>query len=61
MATSAVCCAGACCCEILCLPFSAFGVAAKNYSKIGYVFFQLFWILIGLGTLYAGTWFIGWA
>ena len=39
MATAACCCAGACCCNILCYPFKAFGVAAKNFSKIGYVAF----------------------
>ena len=35
----AICCAGAACCECICLPMKLFGVAAKNFSKIGYVFF----------------------
>lgn len=60
LATSVCCCAGALCCECLCIPVKAFGVAAKNFSKVGYVFFQLFWILLAIGTMYAGTWFVDW-
>jgi hypothetical protein len=37
------------------------GVSAKHFSKIGYVMFNLFWILLAIGTLYAGSWFAGWA
>ena len=61
LATSALCCAGSCCCEICCLPMKLIGVSAKNYSKIGYVMFNLFWILLAIGTMYAGNWFINWA
>jgi Serine incorporator (Serinc) len=55
-----ICCAGATCCSCMCLPIKAFGVAAKNFSKVGYVMFQLFWILLAIGTMYAGTWFVKW-
>ena len=61
IALSACCCAGACCCECLCLPMKMIGVSAKHFSKIGYVMFNLFWILLAIGTLYAGSWFAGWA
>jgi len=36
------------------------GVASKNFSKIGYVMFQLFWILIAFLTMLIGTWIVGW-
>ena len=39
LATSMICCAGATCCSCMCLPIKAFGVAAKNFSKVGYVMF----------------------
>ena len=45
---SALCCAGQMCCGLLCKPCSALGVHAKNYTKVGYTFFQLFWVLFGL-------------
>jgi len=61
LALSACCCAGACCCECFCLPFKAIGVSAKHFSKIGYVMFNLLWILISIGAMYAGTWFMSWA
>lgn len=59
-ATAAVCCAGEACCAVMCLPMKALGVAEKSYSKIGYVFFQLWWILIGFATIYIGNWFVSW-
>jgi hypothetical protein len=36
------------------------GVSAKHFSKIGYVMFNLFWILLAIATMYAGTWFVSW-
>ena len=45
---SALCCAGSLCCSMLCMPCKAAGVHAKNYSKIGYTFFQVVWMAIAL-------------
>ena len=43
-AGSAVCCAASCCCWAC----SKAGVRESNYSKVGYVFFQAFWMGIAL-------------
>jgi hypothetical protein len=43
------------------MPFKAFGVEAKHFSKIGYVVFQLFWILAALSSMFAGTWLMQWS
>ena len=45
---SALCCAGSLCCSMLCMPCKAAGVHAKNYSKIGYTFFQVIWMAVAL-------------
>ena len=59
-ATAACCCAGSACCSCLCLPAKAIGIASKNYSKIGYVMFQLVWICFAFLVLFAGTWIVSW-
>ena len=59
-ATAACCCAGEACCACMCLPMKLLGVAGKNFSKVGYVFFQLWWMLIAFATMYIGTWFVSW-
>jgi hypothetical protein len=61
LATTACCCAGAVCCECMCIPFKMFGVAAKNFSKIGYVAFQIVWLLITLLVITVGSWFTSWS
>jgi len=43
-----LCCAGAACCAAVCAPCGAMGVAAKNYSKIGYTFNQVVWMLVAM-------------
>ena len=48
----ACCCAGAVCCNMLCWPARALGIASKNFAKIGYVCFQLFWILFTIAMMY---------
>ena len=57
---SAMCCAGALCCRCLCAPAKAAGVAAKNYSKLGYVVFQLSWIIMVIILSYLFEWIHGW-
>ena len=47
-AGQALCCAGSMCCSMLCGCCGKAGVASKNFAKIGYTFFQFFWISIGL-------------
>lgn len=47
-AGAAACCAGRACCSCLCMPCARMGISAKNFAKLGYVFFQLFWIIIGI-------------
>ena len=59
-ATAACCCAGEACCACLCLPFKMLGVAGKNFSKIGYVMFQILWILVAFLILYIGNWVVSW-
>ena len=59
-ATAACCCAGEACCSCMCLPAKMLGVSNKNYSKLGWVFFQLWWLLIAFAVCYIGTWFVQW-
>jgi hypothetical protein len=51
-AGEAVCCAGACCCGIMCKVCSLCGVQSKTFAKIGFVFFQLLWVIISIILLY---------
>ena len=48
----ACCCAGTVCCNLLCAPAKACGVAAKNFAKIGYVCFQIGWIIFTIIMMY---------
>jgi len=57
---AAVCCAGTMCCQSLCLPAKALGVASKNYAKIGYVLFDLFWLITAIIFFYFFSWAIDW-
>ena len=57
---AAICCAGKICCDAMCLPAKALGVASKNYAKIGYVIFDLFWILMGIISFYGFSWAADW-
>ena len=57
---SAICCAGAACCKVLCLPAKAAGVAAKNFAKIGYVVFSVCWIILVICLMYLFNWIFGW-
>ena len=43
---SALCCAGHACCKGLCCCCSSLGIRKKNYPKVAYVVFSLFWVLI---------------
>lgn len=48
-----LCCTlGGACCNCLCLPARALGVAQNNQAKLGYVVFQFFWILLSLILVY---------
>ena len=58
--SSAVCCAGSLCCSCLCAPFKRAGVEAKNFAKIGYVFHQIFWILIALLLMVSAKKLVDW-
>jgi hypothetical protein len=51
-AGQALCCAGQLCCSCLCKPCEAAGVASKNFSKIGYVVFQLLWVVVSLVVMF---------
>ena len=53
-AGAALCCAGQACCSCLCAPCSKIGVHNKSFSKIGYVVFQQFWIVIAIVLLFTG-------
>ena len=57
---SALCCAGAACCQCLCLPAKMAGVAAKNYAKIGYVVFSISYIILTVCLMYFFNWAFGW-
>ena len=49
----ALCCAGAACCNLMCAPARALGIASKNYAKMGYVMFQILWIIITVIMMFA--------
>lgn len=51
-AGATVCCAGKMFCNAMCLPCKKMGVQGRNFSKIGYVVFQIFWILVCIALLY---------
>lgn len=51
-AGATACCAGQACCGLLCAPCSKAGVQKKNFAKIGYVFFQFFWIIVSIILLF---------
>lgn len=36
------------------------GVTAEHYSKVGYVMFQLLWILVALFVMVVGRWAEQW-
>lgn len=59
-AGSALCCAGQLCCSCLCAPLKAAGVQAKQFSKIGYVVFDLIWILISITLMYTAYKLVDW-
>ena len=52
-AGQAACCAGQMCCSCLCGLCAKAGVPSKNFSKLGYVFFQLSWMVIAIVMLLA--------
>ena len=58
--TMACCCAGAICCNVLCWPAKALGIASKNFAKIGYVCFQLFWIIFTISMMFLMRHVIDW-
>lgn len=58
-AGSAACCAGQACCSLLCLPCSKMGVNSKNFAKVGYVFFQIFWVLMSIMLLFTARHLVG--
>jgi hypothetical protein len=45
---TAICCAGQACCSLLCCACKACGVHGKNFARIGYVFFQIFFMAMSL-------------
>lgn len=51
-AGAAVCCTGRMCCSCLCAPCARMGITPKNFSKIGYICFQLFWVIIAISLLF---------
>ena len=59
--TSALCCAGAVCCNCLCWPAKMAGVAAKNFAKIGYVVFSISMIILTIILMYFFNWVFGWS
>ena len=58
IATSAFCCAGEAFCNCICVPMKLIGVTAQNYSKLAYVCFQIFWILIAFTVVLGGSWIL---
>ena len=56
----ALCCAGAVCCEALCCCCKKVGVPNKNFSRIGYVFFQIIWIGLAIGMMFSVKDIIDW-
>ena len=59
-AGSALCCAGGACCKCLCSICEACGINKKTYSKIGFVFFSLFWAGISILLLYTAKEMLDW-
>ena len=57
---SALCCAGAACCNLICLPAKMAGVAAKNYAKIGYVVFSISMLILTICCMYFFNWLFDW-
>ena len=57
---TAICCAGSSCCGCLCAICKACGVNKKTYSKIGFVFFSLFWAGISIALLYTAKEMLDW-
>ena len=51
-AGAAVCCASQAICNCLCLPCKKAGVANRNFAKIGYTFFQAFFMLSALTLMF---------
>jgi hypothetical protein len=51
-AGAAFCCAGATCCSCLCAPCAKMGAASKTFARIGYLFFQIFWVIIAIAILF---------
>ena len=47
-AGSAICCAGQAFCSTLCCCCRSCGITPKNFPRIAYVAFDLFWVLIAI-------------
>lgn len=45
---SGACCAGQVCCKTVCCACSACGISPKNFPRLAYVIFSLFWALISI-------------
>lgn len=59
-ASSALCCAGQMCCNCLCSSCNSCGVPSKNFSRVGYVFFQIIWIAFSLLIMFSAKDLLDW-
>jgi hypothetical protein len=57
-AEAALCCAGQLCCACLCAPAKALGATPRTYARIGYVAYQIFWVVTIIITMYIGSWVV---
>jgi len=57
-AEAACCCAGYACCACLCAPAKLMGATPKTFARIGYVAFQIFWIITTILAMYIMHWTI---
>lgn len=56
----AACCAGAAFCGVCCKLCGCCGVNSKNFAKIGFVFFQICWIMVGVVVMYTAKDLVDW-
>ena len=59
-AGASVCCAGQACCSCLCGPCAKMGITAKNFARLGYMFFQLFWIILAITIFFLAKHIVSW-
>lgn len=57
---SALCCAGRACCSCLCGMCSACGLNKRSFARVGYVFFNVFWMAFSFILLFTAKDVLEW-